>query len=218
MKYFAYLLLLLLTGCVSGMNDPLFVDMLNIAPQEDSELKHPEWRDPVLMANLEQSLNESGQAFDVRKASAFVDDNNVAMSELQNYLASNGIRYQVREENHFMVQLNEVVTFQSGSAEISSEDSVWLAQLGAFLATQPSIHVVLNGHTDNTGSVARNSELSQRRADAVKLRLLQYRESEYRVPAASIVTHQYGSAEPMCTNQTAAGRACNRRVEIHFMI
>ena len=84
-----------------------------------------------------------------------------------------------------------------------------LAKLAAFMLKYPDRSVVIEGHTDSTGSAATNVALSQRRADAVKAYLVSQSE-----PAASITTIGKGKDAPVADNGTAAGRQQNRRVEI----
>ena len=69
--------------------------------------------------------------------------------------------------------------------------------------------IQVNGYTDNTGSAAINNPLSLRRATAVAdfLKLKG-------VAANRIIVNGYGSANPIASNATAAGREQNRRVEI----
>ncbi|SMG61156.1 OmpA family protein [Paraburkholderia susongensis] len=69
--------------------------------------------------------------------------------------------------------------------------------------------VAVSGYTDSTGSAARNLDLSQRRADAVAkyLRDGGLRAEHYRIRG-------FGSADPVASNSTAAGREQNRRVEV----
>ncbi|MGT0150424.1 OmpA family protein [Vibrio metschnikovii] len=81
--------------------------------------------------------------------------------------------------------------------------------LGRYLANTPQIDIVIEGHTDNTGTERFNDGLSMRRADMVKNILL-----EQQVSLAAIYTRGYGEHYLACTNQTPQGRACNRRVEL----
>ena len=73
----------------------------------------------------------------------------------------------------------------------------------------PSANLVLEGHTDSTGSAAYNKKLSQQRADAVKTVLVDH----YNVSADRITTVGYGEEKPIADNKTSEGRAENRRVE-----
>jgi OOP family OmpA-OmpF porin len=68
----------------------------------------------------------------------------------------------------------------------------------------------VEGHTDNIGTDAANLDLSRRRADAVRQALT----SRYRVDAAKLTAAGFGAARPKEPNDTAEGRARNRRVEL----
>jgi outer membrane protein OmpA-like peptidoglycan-associated protein len=70
--------------------------------------------------------------------------------------------------------------------------------------------LTLEGHTDNIGSDQYNNDLSMRRAAAVKTALVR----DHNVDAASLTTTGYGERRPVETNDTLAGRARNRRVEL----
>ena len=70
--------------------------------------------------------------------------------------------------------------------------------------------VTIEGHTDNIGSDRYNDDLSTRRAAAVKTALVR----DYRVDEASLSTAGYGERRPVESNDTLAGRARNRRVEL----
>jgi OOP family OmpA-OmpF porin len=77
-----------------------------------------------------------------------------------------------------------------------------------FLKKNPQWVVEIQGHTDSAGPQAWNMTLSQRRADAVKEHLI-----SLGVAADRLLATGYGSAEPLAPNDTAEGRAKNRRVD-----
>jgi OOP family OmpA-OmpF porin len=77
----------------------------------------------------------------------------------------------------------------------------------ATLKRNPSMTVELEGHTDSTGPEAYNMGLSERRAEAVKNHLV-----ENGIDASRLTTKGFGEANPIAPNDTAAGRAENRRV------
>ena len=70
--------------------------------------------------------------------------------------------------------------------------------------------VVIEGHTDSTGSDEVNEHLSQQRAEAVR----QYLVANRTLPYDRIVAVGYGSMRPLASNQTAEGRAINRRIDV----
>jgi OOP family OmpA-OmpF porin len=77
------------------------------------------------------------------------------------------------------------------------------------LRDNPSLHVVVEGHTDSVGSDAYNQRLSERRAKAVRDYLVRQG-----IDASRITTRGYGKSRPVASNDTAEGRAQNRRAEI----
>ena len=68
----------------------------------------------------------------------------------------------------------------------------------------------MNGHTDNIGGDLYNLDLSKRRATAVKQALV----AQYRIAPERLSTGGFGASRPVDTNDTLAGRARNRRVEL----
>ena len=73
----------------------------------------------------------------------------------------------------------------------------------------PELNVVIEGHTDNVGKAEYNKKLSQKRAETVK----KYMVEKGGVDAARIEAKGFGDERPVDTNDTADGRAKNRRVE-----
>jgi outer membrane protein OmpA-like peptidoglycan-associated protein len=84
-----------------------------------------------------------------------------------------------------------------------------LTNMAATLRRYPSSFVDVIGHTDSTGSAEYNQRLSERRAQAVADVLL-----ARGVKSERVVAYGYGLTKPVATNDTAEGRAANRRVEI----
>jgi len=84
-----------------------------------------------------------------------------------------------------------------------------LDKLARFLNEYPDRNVLIEGFTDSTGSDAYNKNLSVLRANAVKQALLSRGIEERRIG-----TEGFGEARPVATNETAAGRQQNRRVEV----
>lgn len=99
--------------------------------------------------------------------------------------------------------------FATGQAELSVAAREGAAKFSGIVASYPELRFSVEGHTDNTGSVATNDALALRRANSVRSFLI-----SQGVPAASIDVVGYGSSMPTADNTTVTGRARNRRVEI----
>jgi outer membrane protein OmpA-like peptidoglycan-associated protein len=84
-----------------------------------------------------------------------------------------------------------------------------LAKVSGILLAYPGLKIQVEGHTDAIGSDEYNQKLSQQRADGVREYLV-----SQGVPAATIAAIGLGKGDPVATNDTAAGRQQNRRVEM----
>jgi len=105
------------------------------------------------------------------------------------------------------------VHFGFNKDNLTKEAKQAIDQLAASVATTKGYIITVEGGTDSVGGSDYNYELSQRRADAV----IQYLASEKNVPAYKIYLIGLGKDKPADTNKTSAGRAKNRRVDIHLM-
>jgi len=101
------------------------------------------------------------------------------------------------------------VTFETGRSALKPDSYTILDIVAASLVANPAIKIEISGHTDNTGSAATNTRLSQARADAVRAYL-----ATKGVAPERMVAKGYGPSQPVAPNTTAAGRAQNRRVEL----
>ncbi len=101
------------------------------------------------------------------------------------------------------------ILFATNSATLTSDAAGNIAQLATTLKKYADTSVVVEGHTDSSGSNAINQPLSQRRAQAVANTI-----TGEGVEAARITSTGYGSTQPVGDNATAAGKAANRRVEV----
>lgn len=102
----------------------------------------------------------------------------------------------------------EGVYFSSGSANLTSNSKAVLDKVVRTLLENPEIEVEIRGYTDNTGNYENNIKLSQQRADAVKIYLM-----NNQIDAARIRTKGFGPENPIAPNDTREGRAKNRRIE-----
>ena len=101
------------------------------------------------------------------------------------------------------------VTFATGSANLTPASLPVLDRVAESLVANAEVKIEVQGHTDNTGSLAGNRRISQRRADAVRTYLV-----SKGVDAARLTAKGYGPDQPAAPNTTAEGRAMNRRVEL----
>jgi outer membrane protein OmpA-like peptidoglycan-associated protein len=102
------------------------------------------------------------------------------------------------------------IFFDFDKAELKSESEAQLAEMALFLKTHADTRVFVTGHTDNKGTLDYNLSLSDRRAKAVVTRL----SSRYGISADRLVPRGLGQLAPLASNDTEAGRAKNRRVEM----
>jgi outer membrane protein OmpA-like peptidoglycan-associated protein len=128
--------------------------------------------------------------------------------ELNQQLAGTGARI-TNSGSQLRVILPESVTFPTGSATVDPGFLPALRDIARSLLEHPSSTIRVVGHTDNVGSAAYNKTLSQERALAVAKVLIRYG-----VPTSRITYSGRGFAEPITSNNSANGRAMNRRVEI----
>jgi outer membrane protein OmpA-like peptidoglycan-associated protein len=101
------------------------------------------------------------------------------------------------------------VLFATGKANLSSDANKSVAKLAEFLKKYQNRNVLIEGHTDSVGKDDYNLTLSRGRADSVKYKLV-----ENGIEAGRITTMGYGKKFPLASNDTMAGKAQNRRVEV----
>lgn len=113
------------------------------------------------------------------------------------------------------VQEHVSVTFRTNSAVLSPEAKTQLDELATKTQGARAFMIEVAGHTDSTGSEAKNMRLSRARADAV----VQYLAVQHKIPLRRFVTPMgYGKTEAVAENTTATGRQQNRRVEVKMII
>lgn len=99
--------------------------------------------------------------------------------------------------------------FETNKADLSDESIVELSNVIKLLNDNPTLHIEIQGHTDNRGSKAYNQGLSERRAKSVVDYLIQHG-----IAPERLTSKGYGLTKPIATNKTEAGRAENRRTEL----
>jgi len=103
------------------------------------------------------------------------------------------------------------VNFDFDKSDIRPDAAVILDEAASQLAGHPSGNVTVGGYTDSVGTDAYNQGLSERRANSVKDYLV-----GKGVDASRLSTVGYGETNPIASNDTADGRALNRRVELNL--
>lgn len=115
-----------------------------------------------------------------------------------------------KTERGIVLTLGDVL-FDVNEASLAPGAARNIAKIAAFLTSYPERTAVIEGHTDSMGEGDYNLDLSRDRAFAVREALVQAG-----VAATRISTQGFGEALPVASNQSAAGRQKNRRVEIIF--
>jgi outer membrane protein OmpA-like peptidoglycan-associated protein len=108
----------------------------------------------------------------------------------------------------YVVNLPDIL-FDVNESTLKAEARLAIAKLAGILLVIPDLKVVIEGHTDSTGSAEYNLELSQRRA----LSVLEFLSGEG-VEPARLSSEGFGMNQPIADNATREGRSQNRRVEI----
>jgi len=101
------------------------------------------------------------------------------------------------------------VHFDFNKARIRPGDAAVLDEAAATLKANPNTTVNVNGYCDSIGKENYNLKLSDRRADAVVDYLV-----KAGIPSSQLIPHGYGKTDFVAPNNTAEGRAQNRRVEL----
>ena len=142
------------------------------------------------------------------------------MDEL--YAVAAEARAEVKADNERVSSLDDYdvqetvsVTFRTNSAVLSPEAKAQLDELAAKTTGARAFMIEVAGHTDSTGSDAKNFRLSQDRAQAV----VQYLAVQHKIPLPRFVTPMgYGKTEAVADNTTREGRSQNRRVDVKMII
>jgi outer membrane protein OmpA-like peptidoglycan-associated protein len=107
-----------------------------------------------------------------------------------------------------IVNLSDVL-FDTGKSTLLPGAREKLAKISGIVLAYPDLRLAIEGNTDSMGTDAMNQQLSEQRASSV----FDYLVKE-NVPAASMTSRGFGKTQPVASNDTAAGRQQNRRVEL----
>jgi outer membrane protein OmpA-like peptidoglycan-associated protein len=116
---------------------------------------------------------------------------------------------QTRDSARGLIVSMSDVLFESGEYSLKSGAREKLAKVAGILLAYPGLNIAVGGYTDNVGGDTMNQKLSENRAGSVRDYLVQEG-----VSANSVTAQGYGNSSPVATNNNAAGRQQNRRVEL----
>jgi len=142
-----------------------------------------------------QTASQAQQVADAANARVGVLTNTVANLDNYHAVAETSVKFAFNKDN------------------LTPKAMEALDQIAANIASTKGYIIALEGGCDSVGSSEYNYDLSQRRANSV----IQYLASKYNVPAHKIYVIGLGKDKPVESNQTAAGRADNRRVDVRLM-
>ena len=132
-------------------------------------------------------------------------------AELRAELASTGVQVVEGDDNIRLIMPGNI-TFKTDSADINSSFYPVLNSVAKVLNKYSNSTVMVSGHTDSTGSAEYNLQLSRERAQSVASYL-----QGQGIKSSRFEVLGLGSSNPIASNDTAAGRAQNRRVEIKII-
>jgi outer membrane protein OmpA-like peptidoglycan-associated protein len=132
-------------------------------------------------------------------------------AQMEQATAGTGVQVTRTADNRLELNAPTDISFATNSAEIQPRLRPVLDQFAAGLDRQQGLEITIVGHTDATGTDAINDPLSLARANSVRAYL-----AGRGVNASLIRTEGRGAHQPIASNDTAAGRARNRRVEIYL--
>ena len=108
-----------------------------------------------------------------------------------------------------LITFNEGMQFDVNSSTVRSSSTGNLSDLSTVLGKYEDTDILIEGHTDSSGSEEYNQTLSEKRASSVKRILIQKG-----IVASRMTAIGYGESQPLEDNSTEAGRQANRRVEV----
>ncbi len=113
----------------------------------------------------------------------------------------------LQQEGHIAIY---GILFETDSAKVNATSRPALDEIATLLKTNSELELLVVGHTDDRGTLSYNLDLSRRRAQAV----VEFLRLEFGIAASRLEGHGVGFLAPVASNDHAAGRALNRRVEL----
>jgi len=166
-------------------------------------------------ADAQRALEQQRAAEAASAAAAQQAQAQVAAAEAEKARLREQLREQLNQvletresAGRLIVNMSDVL-FDFGRSELKPGAKEKLAKISGILISHPGLTLEVDGHTDSVGSDEVNMKLSEQRADTVRAYLV-----SQGVAPDTISAHGFGKEQPVATNDTAAGRQLNRRVEI----
>ncbi len=163
--------------------------------------------DQIRVANVPQVEGFSPVGFKVRMYPYKNEGNHCMIKSYRFAEGGKSMRDQLDETGKIVTH---GILFDPDSYVIKGESFKTLKNIGQLLEEDPALRLSIEGHTDADGSEAHNSELSHNRSKAVVNYLVQ----KYGVDADRLEARGWGESRPIDTNDSAEGKANNRRVEL----
>jgi len=166
-------------------------------------------------AATQQALQEKADADAARAAQA--ERSRLAVTQAEQEKAQ--LREELRQQLNSVLATRETarglivnmsdVLFDTGKYTLKPGAQVKLAKISGIVLGHPGLQLEVEGHTDSVGSDEFNARLSEQRADTVRAYLV-----SQGVSPDAVTAQGFGKTQPVATNDTAAGRQQNRRVEL----
>ncbi|MFT4831242.1 MAG: OOP family OmpA-OmpF porin [Psychroserpens sp.] len=139
-------------------------------------------------------------------------DKDDACPEVAGTVANKGCPEVTAEVQKKLNDYARTILFDTGKSSIKVESTAVMVDIILILKEYPTSKFTVEGHTDSVGSASLNQKLSESRANSVRDFLV-----KEGIGADRLTAIGYGEDKPMATNNTKAGRAQNRRVEINLI-
>lgn len=176
------------------------------------------------LSSTKQSLDSTKQSLQEKEGALKRTEGVLKSQEQQLARASTQVRFQqamdeaqqvlsqddalVYQQGNKLVFRLKRVNFRSGAANIPQSSEQLIAKVDSIIKKLDAEKVIVQGHTDSVGSAKVNKKLSKQRASAVAKYLASLR-GGYKIAYSG-----YGESHPIASNESAAGRATNRRVDL----
>ena len=108
-------------------------------------------------------------------------------------------------------KIEQLILFETDQDILTEEALISLEEVYSILIQYPNLNIIVEGHTDDTGGVNYNQELSEKRVATVLRFLIKRGISSSKIKSAA-----YGETRPLRTNSTSEGRRYNRRVQFNI--